>query len=56
MPWLVTRNGVRSLARRDGPVRWPIACRIIEAHRGALWRYGSSRGACALALRLSAAA
>lgn len=31
----------------------PIACRIIEAHRGALWALpGGSRGACALALPL----
>jgi signal transduction histidine kinase len=33
----------------------PIACRIIEAHRGALWALpGGSRGACALALPLLA--
>jgi len=33
----------------------PIACRIIEAHRGALWALpGGSRGACALALPLVA--
>jgi signal transduction histidine kinase len=32
----------------------PIACRIIEAHRGSLWTLsGGSRGACALALPLS---
>jgi signal transduction histidine kinase len=31
----------------------PIACRIVEAHRGALWALpGGSRGACALALPL----
>jgi signal transduction histidine kinase len=35
----------------------PIACRIIEAHRGALWTLpGGSRGACALSLPLVAAA
>jgi signal transduction histidine kinase len=35
----------------------PIACRIIEAHRGALWALpGGSRGACALALPLVAPA
>ena len=35
----------------------PIACRIIEAHRGALWALpGGSRGACALALPLVASA
>jgi signal transduction histidine kinase len=34
----------------------PIACRIIEAHRGSLWALpGGSRGACALALPLVAA-
>jgi two-component system OmpR family sensor kinase len=34
----------------------PIACRIIEAHHGALWALpGRSRGACALALPLVAA-
>jgi signal transduction histidine kinase len=33
----------------------PIACRIIEAHRGALWALpGGSRGACAVALPLVA--
>ena len=33
----------------------PIACRIIEAHRGSLWALpGGSRGACALALPLVA--
>jgi signal transduction histidine kinase len=35
----------------------PIACRIIEAHRGTLWALpGGSRGACALALPLAVAA
>jgi signal transduction histidine kinase len=34
----------------------PIACRIIEAHRGSIWALpGGSRGACALALPLVAA-